>query len=31
MEMLKVPAQDRIDMLRELYKTGKPHAKLIEE
>jgi len=31
MEQLKVPAQDRIDILKELYKTGKLHAKLIEE
>ena len=31
MDMIKVPAQDRIDILRELYKTGKLHAKLVEE
>jgi flagellar P-ring protein precursor FlgI len=31
MEQLKVPAQDRIDIIKELYKTGKLHAKLIEE
>jgi flagellar P-ring protein precursor FlgI len=31
MEQLKVSAQDRIDILKELYKTGKLHAKLIEE
>jgi flagellar P-ring protein FlgI len=31
MEQLKVPAQDRIDIIKELYKTGKLHAKLIME
>jgi flagellar P-ring protein precursor FlgI len=31
LEQLKVPAQDRIDIIKELYKTGKLHAKLIEE
>jgi flagellar P-ring protein precursor FlgI len=31
MEQLKVPAQDRIDIIKELYKTGKLHAKLIED
>ncbi|MDP9172284.1 MAG: flagellar basal body P-ring protein FlgI [Planctomycetota bacterium] len=31
MEQLKVPAQDRIDIIKELYKTGKLHAKLLEE
>jgi flagellar P-ring protein precursor FlgI len=31
MEKLKVPAQDRIDIIKELYRTGKLHAKLIEE
>jgi flagellar P-ring protein precursor FlgI len=31
MEQLRVPAQDRIDIIKELYKTGKLHAKLIEE
>jgi flagellar P-ring protein FlgI len=31
MEELKVPAQDRIEIIEELYKTGKLHAELIEE
>jgi flagellar P-ring protein precursor FlgI len=31
MEQLKVPAQDRIDIIKELYKNGQLHAKLIEE
>ena len=31
MEQLKVPAQDRIEIIEELYKTGKLHAELIEE
>jgi flagellar P-ring protein FlgI len=31
MEQLKVPAQDRIQIIEELYKTGKLHAELIEE
>jgi flagellar P-ring protein precursor FlgI len=31
MEQLKVPAQDRIDIIKELYRTGKLHAKLIED
>jgi flagellar P-ring protein precursor FlgI len=32
MEQLKVPTEDRIDILKELYETGKLHAKLtIEE
>jgi len=31
LEQLKVPTQDRIDIIKELYKTGKLHAKLIEE
>jgi flagellar P-ring protein FlgI len=31
MEQLKVSAQDRIDIIKELYRTGKLHAKLIEE
>jgi len=29
MEQLKVPTQDRIDILKELYQSGKLHAKLI--
>jgi flagellar P-ring protein FlgI len=28
MELLKVPAEDRIEIIEELYKTGKLHAKL---
>jgi flagellar P-ring protein precursor FlgI len=31
MEQLKVPALDRIQIIEELYKTGKLHAELIEE
>jgi flagellar P-ring protein precursor FlgI len=31
MEELKVPALDRIQIIEELYKTGKLHAELIEE
>jgi flagellar P-ring protein precursor FlgI len=31
MEQLKVPAQDRIEIIEELYKTGKLHAELTEE
>ncbi|MGD1278350.1 MAG: flagellar basal body P-ring protein FlgI [Tepidisphaeraceae bacterium] len=31
LEQLKVPTQDRIDIIKELYRTGKLHAKLIEE
>jgi flagellar P-ring protein precursor FlgI len=31
MEQLKVPAMDRIQIVEELYKTGKLHAELIEE
>ena len=31
MEQLKVAAQDRIEIIEELYKTGKLHAELIEE
>jgi flagellar P-ring protein precursor FlgI len=31
MEQLKVPAMDRIQIIEELYKTGKLHAELIEE
>jgi flagellar P-ring protein precursor FlgI len=31
MEQLKVPAQDRNEIIEELYKTGKLHAELIEE
>lgn len=31
MEQLKVPADDRIQIIEELYKTGKLHAELIEE
>jgi flagellar P-ring protein precursor FlgI len=31
MEMLKVPAEDRVQIIEELYKTGKLHAKLIME
>ena len=27
---LKVPAEDRIAIVKELYKTGKLHAKLID-
>jgi flagellar P-ring protein precursor FlgI len=30
-DQLKVPADDRITIIKELYKTGKLHAKLIEE
>jgi flagellar basal body P-ring protein FlgI len=29
LEQLKVPTDDRIDILKELYETGKLHAKLI--
>jgi len=28
-DQLKVPAEDRIDIIKELYETGKLHAKLI--
>jgi hypothetical protein len=28
---LKVPVEDRITIVKELYNTGKLHAKLIEE
>ena len=31
LEQLKVPAEDRIIIVKELYKTGKLHAKLIVE
>jgi flagellar P-ring protein precursor FlgI len=31
MEELKVPTQDRIDIIKEIYNTGKLHAKLIED
>jgi flagellar P-ring protein precursor FlgI len=31
MEMLKVPVEDRIQIIQQLYKTGKLHAKLIME
>ena len=31
LDQLKVPIQDRIDIIKELYKTGKLHAKLIVE
>ena len=31
LDQLKVPAEDRIDIVKELYKTGKLHAKLILE
>lgn len=31
LDQLKVPIQDRIDIIKELYKTGKLHAKLITE
>jgi flagellar basal body P-ring protein FlgI len=31
LDAIKVPAQDRIDIIKELYKTGKLHAKLIME
>ncbi|MGN6505006.1 MAG: flagellar basal body P-ring protein FlgI, partial [Tepidisphaeraceae bacterium] len=31
LDQLKVPVQDRIDIIQELYKTGKLHAKLITE
>jgi flagellar P-ring protein precursor FlgI len=31
MELLKVPAEDRIEIIQELYKTGKLHAKLTTE
>ena len=31
LDQLKVPIQDRIDIIKELYKTGKLHAKLIME
>jgi flagellar P-ring protein FlgI len=31
MDMIKVPTEDRIAIIRELYKTGKLHAKLMEE
>jgi flagellar P-ring protein precursor FlgI len=30
-DQLKVPADDRITIIKELYKTGKLHATLIEE
>jgi flagellar basal body P-ring protein FlgI len=30
-DQLKVPADDRISIIQELYKTGKLHAKLIVE
>jgi flagellar basal body P-ring protein FlgI len=30
-DQLKVPAEDRIIIVKELYKTGKLHAKLIIE
>ena len=29
LDALKVPAEDRIDIIKELYQTGKIHAKLI--
>jgi len=31
LDQLKVPAQDRIEIIKELYKTGKLHAKLMME
>lgn len=31
LDLLKVPADDRIEIVKELYKTGKLHAKLITE
>ena len=31
LDQLKVPAEDRITIIKELYKTGKLHAKLILE
>jgi flagellar P-ring protein precursor FlgI len=31
LDAIKVPTQDRIDIIKELYKTGKLHAKLIIE
>jgi flagellar basal body P-ring protein FlgI len=31
LDQLKVPAEDRIAIVKELYKTGKLHAKLIIE
>ena len=31
LDQLRVPAEDRIAIVKELYKTGKLHAKLIEE
>jgi flagellar P-ring protein precursor FlgI len=31
LDQLKVPAEDRISIVKELYKTGKLHAKLIVE
>jgi flagellar P-ring protein FlgI len=31
LDQLKVPADDRITIIKELYKTGKLHAKLITE
>jgi flagellar P-ring protein FlgI len=31
LDQLKVPVQDRIDIIKELHKTGKLHAKLISE
>jgi flagellar P-ring protein precursor FlgI len=31
LDMIKVPTQDRITIIQELYKTGKLHAKLITE
>jgi len=30
-DQLKVPADDRISIVEELYKTGKLHAKLLTE
>jgi hypothetical protein len=31
MEQLKVPADDRIEIIEELYRTGKLHARLVYE
>jgi len=31
MDQLKVPAEDRIAIIKELYQTGKLHAKLLME
>jgi flagellar P-ring protein precursor FlgI len=31
LDAIKVPAEDRIEIIKELYKTGKLHAKLIME